>query len=303
MRFLKPDAEVWEQKFPDSSSKNFQEEYIQYMYEHIEKCGRVCYKSEDHIKEGSAKDFVQRMIDSKHYAMLEHGTVYLKLPNGILSTISGLVEKYKQNSYSKCKDVLIHNFENDDIDVMFQNHCCVTTNYRVIIENNWEDDLQYVCSPTEHHIKRNTVCFTTDIGVTREFNRHRVDSIAEESTRYCNYTKGKFGSEITYTIPAWINEEDIPKDLFKSDEWSAIEYWAYCLAVCEDTYNNLIRLGWKPQQARQVLPLNTKSTLIHTAFETDWEHFFDLRVHGVTGAPHPNAKYVANIAYNKVQHG
>ena len=281
MKFIQPNAEIWEQKFPDSSSENFQEEYIQYMYEHIEKCGRVCYKSEDHIKEGSAKDFVQRMIDSEHYAMLEHGTVYLKTSDFIISNF------YHVNPYSK---------------VIFDGmYYYITTNFRVIVENNFEGDLQYVCLPTKYHIKRNTICFTTDIGVTREFNRHRVDSIAEESTRYCNYTKGKFGSEITYIIPAWINEEDIPKDIFKSYEWTAIEYWINCLATCEDTYNNLIRLGWKPQQARQVLPLNTKSTLIHTAFETDWEHFFDLRVHGVTGAPHPNAKYVANIAYEKTQ--
>ena len=280
MKFIQPNAEIWEQKFPDSSSENFQEEYIKYMCEHIEKCGRVCYKSEDHIKEGSAKDFVQRMLDSEHYAMLEHGTVYLKTNNYIIGNF------YHVNPYSK---------------VIFDSlYYYITTNFRVIVENNLEDDLQYVCLPTEKHVKRSTICFTTDIGVTREFNRHRVDSIAEESTRYCNYTKGKFGSEITYPIPAWINEEDIPEDLFKSDEWNAIEYWAYCLATCEDTYNNLIRLGWKPQQARQVLPLNTKSTLIHTAFETDWEHFFDLRVHGVTGAPHPNAKYVANIAYEKM---
>lgn len=294
MKFIQPNAEIWEQKFPDSSSENFQEEYIQYMCEHIEKCGRVCYKSEDHIKEGSAKDFVQRMIDSEHYAMLEHGTVYLKFYNRrkwvseySLEDSTYMGSFFTNNKYSKVNQVG---------DTMY-----VTTNFRVIIENNLGDDLQYVCLPTEKHIKRNTICFTTDIGVTREFNRHRVDSIAEESTRYCNYTKGKFGSEITYTIPAWIKEDDIPKELFKSDEWNAIEYWMNCLSVCEDTYNNLIRLGWKPQQARQVLPLNTKSTLIHTAFETDWEHFFDLRVHGVTGVPHPNAKYVANIAYEKTQ--
>ena len=294
MKFIQPNAEIWEQKFPDSSSKNFQEKYIQYMYEHIEKCGRVCYKSEDHIKEGSAKDFVQRMIDSEHYAMLEHGTVYLKFDNTrkwvseySLEDSTYMCSFFTNNKYSKVNQVG---------DTMY-----VTTNYCVLIENNLLKYLCFICAPTEYHVKRNTICFTTDIGVTREFNRHRVNSIAEESTRYCNYTKGKFGSEITYPIPAWINEEDIPKDLFKSDEWSAIEYWAYCLAACEDAYNNLIRLGWKPQQARQVLPLNTKSTLIHTAFETDWEHFFDLRVHGVTGAPHPNAKYVANIAYEKMQ--
>lgn len=298
MKFIQPNAEIWEQKFPDSSSKNFQEDYIQCMCEHIEKCGRVCYKSEDHIKEGSAKDFVQRMIDSKHYAMLEHGTVYLyrTFETKEECMYSDFTLNYHENPFSK-----IVRIKDDMTNPMGKQHLYITTNYRVLVENNWLDDLQYVCLPTEKHVKRNTICFITDIGVTREFNRHRVDSIAEESTRYCNYTKGKFGSEITYTIPAWIKEEDIQKDIFKSKEWGAIEYWLNCLATCEDTYHSLISLGWKPQQARQVLPLNTKSTLIHTAFETDWEHFFDLRVHGITGAPHPNAKYVANIAYEKTQ--
>ena len=299
MKFIQPNAEIWEQKFPDSSSKNFKEDYLQYMYEHIERCGRVCYKSEDHIKEGSAKEFVQRMVDSEHYAMLEHGTVYLYIKYGSLLDnydeyfkLVDIAIKYKKNKYSVV---------NTKVENTYWHHCWITTNYRVLVENGWLDDLQYQCEPTEYHEKRNTICFTTDIGVTREFNRHRVDSIAEESTRYCNYTKGKFGSEITYTIPAWIKEEDIPKEPFMTNDWTAIEYWMNCLAVCENTYNNLIRLGWKPQQARQVLPLNTKSTLIHTAFDTDWEHFFDLRVHGITGAPHPNAKYVANIAYEKTQ--
>ena len=168
----------------------------------------------------------------------------------------------------------------------------VTLNYRHIVENNWLSDLKYLCEPTKYHEKRVTVKFICDIGVTREFNRHRVNSIAEQSTRYCNYTKDKFGG-VDVILPNWVNKEDfkIPSsevmffnycdDLssetqeFKS--WEAIDYWLFANLTCEFSYNNLIRLGQSPQQARSVLPLGTKSELIHTAFVKDWKHFFDLR--------------------------
>ena len=81
----------------------------------------------------------------------------------------------------------------------------VTLNYRHIVENGWIDDLQYLCDPTEHHERRYTFKVTTSIGVTRELNRHRVNSIAEQSTRYCNYSKDKFGNEVTFCIPSWMN--------------------------------------------------------------------------------------------------
>lgn len=77
----------------------------------------------------------------------------------------------------------------------------ITTNARVLIENNWLEDLQYMCEPTKYHAKRISVKFTTSIGITRELIRHRVFSFMNESTRYCNYSKGKFGSELTFVIP------------------------------------------------------------------------------------------------------
>ena len=321
MKFIQPNAEIWEQKSPNSSSKNFQEEYIQYIYEHIEKCGRVCYKSSDKIGDKPTKEFVNRLINSGHGAMLEHGTVYLRLPNSMFYQIEGLVEKYYRNPYSKCKHVL----EQLHVDsVLCESVCYVTTNYRVLVENGWLDDLKYVCAPTKYHEKRYTICFTTDIGVSREANRHRVDSIAEESTRYCNYNKDKFGKELNYIVPAWFDLKDINEAVsklnpfmsseytekenqgiaaFYTGDWKALDWWLWGLKCCEIAYMKQIELGLTPQQARQSLPLNTKTTLVHTAFESDWKHFFDLRVLGTTGAPHPNMKKVAEIAYNKVQHG
>lgn len=318
MKFIQPNAEIWEQKFPNSSSENFQEECIQYIYEHIEKCGRVCYKSSDKIGDKPAKEFVNRLINSGHGAMLEHGTVYLQIPFKCIDVsaeleipiIEDLVSKYTENKYSQC--------------ITINYVAYITTNYRVLVENGWLDDLKYVCAPTKYHEKRYTICFTTDIGVSREANRHRVNSIAEESTRYCNYNKDKFGKELNYIVPAWFDLKDINKAVsklnpfmsseytekenqgiaaFYTGDWSALDWWLWGLKCCEIAYMKQIELGLTPQQARQSLPLNTKTTLVHTAFESDWKHFFDLRVLGTTGAPHPNMKKVAEIAYNKVQHG
>ena len=141
------------------------------IYKQIELAGRTCYKSEDKITEGSAKEFVDRMIKSGHGAMLEHGTVYLKFESIVhafgIGYLGGM--KYIGNPYSKV-----------NIEGTTQ---YVTTNLRVLVENGWLDDLKYICEPTEHHEKRITVKFITDQGILREFTRHRVFSFAVESTR------------------------------------------------------------------------------------------------------------------------
>ena len=180
MKLIKPSFEIWNQPAG-----------LEGVYKQIEKVGRVCYKSEDKITEDSAKPFVERMVKSGHGAMLEHGTVYLHI-KGIDRTD---ITKYLYNKYSKVVEGSL-------------DHFYVTTNYRVLIENGWLDDLQYICEPTEFHEKRITVHFVCDRGVSHEFVRHRVMSFAQESTRYCNYSKDKFGNEITFIIPCWL---DIPE--------------------------------------------------------------------------------------------
>lgn len=332
MKILQPTTEIISQN-----------EGIKGIFEMIEIAGKTCYQSpikyryynkdktrflnsdcEDFnklynqrdfpIKESiTAEIFTQRMIDSEHYAMLEHGTVYLKIPkNTLVENRLGfeecyLSECYQTNSYSKVR------YNGDFI--------YVTTNFRVLIENNWYDDLNYFCDPTEYHEKRITFRFITQIAISREFNRHRVNSVAEQSTRYCNYSKDKFDNSISINKPSWVNSCEVSAhsceaastgSSFKyycdliADEWAddsmdAIDTWLFGNLACQWSYLRLIRLGWTAQQARVVLPLDLNTELIHTAFVSDWEHFLDLRHFDKTGAAHPDAKVLAASVYNELK--
>jgi thymidylate synthase (FAD) len=124
------------------------------VYRQIEQVSRTCYKSEDKITEDSAKAFVTRMMDSGHLAMLEHGTVYLTIP--ITQQNSYRIDSYKVNNYTKVK-----------LDINNKIYY-ITTNLRVLVENDWIDDLKYLCEPTEYHDKRYTMKFTIDRGVSHK---------------------------------------------------------------------------------------------------------------------------------------
>ena len=295
MRINNPSFEIWQQG-PGISG----------VYKQVERVGRVCYKSEDHITADSARPFVERMIKSEHLAMLEHGSVYLLFdikPNDERGNGGERPwEFYATNKFSQC--------------VERSGKMYVTTNLRVLAENKRLDDLEaHWSEPLPLHPVRVTVHFTTQIGITREFNRHRADSMAEQSTRYCNYSKAKFGNEITINIPTWVKHE------MTGSEWSRqlssgmlkvsgqqfmelarkvadgsatlLDNWVFANIASEKSYMNLIAAGRKPQEARVVLPLDTATELVHTAFVSDWKHFFDLRALGTTGQPHPDAKAIA----------
>lgn len=281
MKLIKPSFEIWEQ--PSG---------LEGVYKQIERAGRICYKSEDKIIEDSAKSFIDRMIKSGHGAMLEHGTVYLKVFNVIEN--SELIDKYKSNKYSVVKEgTEVYNCHGD---ILYGSCKCITTNYRVLVENGWLDDLKYIYKPTEFHEKRITVHFVCDRGVSHEFVRHRVMSFAQESTRYCNYSKDKFGNELTFIQPCWLDDERLklygPYHTVIRDK-SLESIFIASLNNAEKDYIDLIDLGWKPQEARAVLPNSLKTELVVTGFVSDWNHFFDLRARGTTGAPHPQAKELA----------
>ena len=312
MNLIKPSFEIWEQSAG-----------LEGVYKQIERVGRVCYKSEDKITEDSAKPFVDRMIKSGHGAMLEHGTVYLKITYKD-TNFTTLCMFYGKNKYS----VLNHSEDNK---IYY-----ITTNYRVLVENNHLSDLKYLCEPSEFHEKRITVHFVCDRGVSHEFVRHRVMSFAQESTRYCNYSKDKFGNELTFIIPCWLDipegraywhdginyrvgstEENPFGESVNFKAWvnkksNYVEVCDYIQALdsAEEAYFRLMdkwenRVAdrryttgfkgnpWTPQQARAVLPNALKTELVITGFTSDWNHFFDLRARGTTGAPHPQAKELA----------
>lgn len=261
------------------------------VYKQIELAGRTCYKSEDKITQGSAKEFAERMIKSGHGAMLEHGTVYLGVP--VESTIPVDTNgwgKYHKNKYSKGGVICTVNGEK---------RVAITTNLRVLVENGWLDDLQYICEPTKYHEKRITVRFICDRGVSHEFVRHRVFSFAQESTRYCNYSKDKFGNELTFIQPCYLNEAELaqygPYHLVSRNK-SPESIFICSLNNAEKDYLTLIESGWKAQEARAVLPNALKTELVMTGFVTDWQHFFDLRC---ASNAHPQARELAIPLYEE----
>lgn len=169
MRLIKPSYSIIEQ--PPG---------LEGVYKMIEIAGRTCYKSENNITEDSAKAFVDRMIKSGHGAMLEHGTVYLHMEFASKEAYFNdeLALKYHNEPHTKALRV-----RDVATDPKGKQHAYITTNLRVLVENGWLDDLQYICEPTEHHIKRVSARFICDRGVSHEFVRHRVMSFAQESTR------------------------------------------------------------------------------------------------------------------------
>ena len=325
IKVVNPSVELWKQDGYDLES----------IFKHIARCARVCYQSTPKNKDENAYDFLVRTIfkghdllgysninvndkierilsqnsygdldlTSFHLSCCEHATVHLKFPTFIPSAVDMCVNVYSHNKYSRSKN---HN-----------GYIYVTTNLRVIIENYAVDTLNFVDETPNcpYYITRPTICFITDIGASRELNRHRVNSVSEESTRYCAYDKGKFGNGITVAKLPWIPEvdpndegHDYTKGFFHdfeihnnsiikeqhTDYWYAIDWFLYGLQICDLVYRKTRELGWTAQQAREILPLNTKTQVVHTAFVDDWGHFIDLRSNSVSGVPHPMAKELAD---------
>lgn len=275
-----------------------QSEGLDGIYKQIEIAGRTSYKSEDRITEDSAKKFVDMLISRGHTAPLEHGTVYLiarigtPLSDPNYLEIFDLIQRYKKNPYSRVVD----HVSTDGYTWYY-----ITTNARVIYENNWQEDLQYISLPSIHHIKRITVRFICSRSISHELVRHRVFSFVQESQRYIGYNKGKFGSEITYIIPYWLNYNqgdedkiylgsDIADDPLKLNFLHALDH-------CEAAYMTLIDSGCKPQEAREVLPNATKTEVVMTGFEDDWNGFFKLRC---DKAAHPDMQKLANELKEKL---
>ena len=244
------------------------------MLQHIEYCGRTCYKSEDKITEDSCHRFVNMLREHAHGAMLEHGTVYLT--NNVMDKPLNNYDPEHLLALTKNKYTKVFNVNNFEY---------ITTNYRVIIENDWEDLLYLQTEPTEYHYKRRTFKITCNRGVSHEFVRHRVFSFAQESQRYVNYSKDKFGKEIKVIAPDVLS--------FNSyDDMGSYLVWRKACEDAEIAYFWLLENDATPQEARDVLPNATATELIMTGFESDWEHFFKLRC---AKDAHPQAQEVANM--------
>ena len=265
MRLIRPSVELLEQN-PG----------LQGIYDMIELCGKTSYKSP--VKGGKvAEDFVSARVNEGHYAVLEFGTVYLKYPS------EKDFIKYHENPYSS-----IHLVEDGDF--------AVTTNLRVLVENGWTSDLEYLCEPTEHHARRYTARVITDRGVTHEIVRHRTFSFCQESTRYCNYSKDKFGKGLTFIEPQIFDSAKADSDKRPLTAGEAL--FIKSCREAEENYMEFLGRGFTPQQARAVLPNSVKTEICMCGFRDTWEHFFELRYYGATGKPHPDMLQVSTMLYN-----
>lgn len=265
------------------------------MLRHIEKAGRTCYKSEENITENSAKKFVDMIIKSGHTSVLEHGTVYLKIDIDWDEYYRGYTP-YRMNI-----DTMLFNpnikFNSIDSSIY------LTMNYRSYHDLINEIDLQNHLSPqTKHHPKRYSFRIICDRGVGNELVRHRKMSFSQESTRYCNYSKRKFGNQLTFITPSWMDSEyDYESPCRPPEHDKEYKYYILCrgLEYSEEAYFELLKSGCQPQQARQVLPLALKTEIVITGFEKDWKHFLSLRSPkaGAKGV-HPDMAVIADMIYN-----
>jgi thymidylate synthase ThyX len=324
MKFIEPKVEYWPQG-----------KGMKGVWDQIAKATRVSYQSK--AREGeSSEDFVKRVIlkpaliegnlndlesckfdfTKMHGSCLEHGTIFLSMPTDTLIPISlNPWYFYEINAYSKGGKAC---------EVNGKRGIAYTANMRVILENGKLDDLQYMCEPTEYHPRRYTFAVTTDIGVSREANRNRTFSVTEESTRYCCYNANKFGSEIKYARPAWLNEENsftakvatdmgigaqieefygMCRTLSKNgaEFWTADEFYEFALLASEFAYMGMRAKGEPADHCRQVLPLNAKTQVVYTAFAKDWEHFLKLRADNVSGKAHENIQIIAKKTKNIIE--
>lgn len=299
MKFLQPSVEILSQ-----------ENTVAGAYKMAEFAARTCYASTDKMdwKHGEEKsiEFVNNLMKSGHGEPVECNAIYLVWDMVTQDYDHGRYNKYLKNEYSRVKT-----YENDT-------KCYVTTNLRVLLDNGWYDDVIYITQPIEgKHELRISVLFKCQIVIASEVNRYRKNSKGQRSTRYCNFSKDKFGNEIAISMPVDedITEENI-KDAFDRyqkypeeleylfqdfmgndlvESTHPIDYWLFANSVCEFCYIKLTqRFGWKAQRARRILPLDTNTEMVHTAYLSDWKHFLAQRSNETTGPAHPDIKIIAD---------
>lgn len=283
-------------------------------YKLVELVGRTCYKSEDKITEDSYIRFVQNLIVAKHYAMLEHGRLTFRvkgLEPRLLVGVPGVqvARDIVRDCDSLVVSVSLSHLYNEKWAVLrpwfdtmkeiaedvyltgtIPTNTIHETEYgtfNLITSEALDKYLSEHILPPQEVFKYKTIKFTCDRGVSHELVRHRC-AVAQSSTRYCNYSKDKFGGEVTFVKPSgyefWADEDK--------------QHFEKFLKCCEDEYLYMVKKGvFTPQQARAVLPNALQTEVILTMDLDQWEHFFSLRLFGKTGAPHPDMNRVANIAY------
>lgn len=290
--------------------KNSVQQYVQKpgidgMYEMIRDNAAVCYQTDIEKMKLSPKDFVhQVLLANGHTRPLEFGTVYLKLPSAYKDMFCDGQPSDNFLSYSKFRYVA--DWDNPE------NSCWyVTTNFRCIMQGGWETDElafeckydsnylsimeKYWCEPTEYHYNRYCYGMIASRGVTDDFRTHITQSSLCESTRFCNYFKGKFGNELTFIQPYWVSDENTEKYINGTLEDGIDKSTLDELKNEEASYLRLAELGLQPQQLKRVFPLGGKAELRLCGFLDSWENFFWRRCDSHAD---PEAIIIANMIKN-----
>lgn len=304
MKLINQSFEILEQKdFTITGIKKF-----------IERCGRVCYKSEDRITDDSYEKFVNMLESRGHDRPLEFGTVHLKMPWKTFNNFAGFC--VSKGFWDSCW--IKYNIDRESEDKMVY----ITTNYRYYKKLGTLKPLYgyidieefFTEEDNKFYPKRYTVHFITSRGIMDEFRTHVGLSHLAESTRYCNYSKDKFNNEITFIKPCWLDMQDTDEGREVTRNWNfdildgcsiiaeegefddARDAFLTSLNVAEHCYLELLQKGWTPQQAREILPLSIKSELISCGFEDAWKNFFYRRC---AKDAHPMAREIANKLYEE----
>ena len=289
----------------------------------IERCGRICYKSEDKITNESCYRFVKGLVVHQHWAMLEHAWLCLRVTEKLAKSIrrlghgtylnitlngredrfiiSGNIRAWMQlfNPYkwtaaewvdiSRVQNYVYMILDEKTYYTFFTKPESIPHRHLDNVYLSQEDILKLpniTLEEAQKHLYL-TAVFTCDRGVTHELVRHRPASFAQESTRYCNYTKEGFGKEIICIKPTGMNP-------------GQTSIWLEAMEYCESQYFKLISEGCTPQQARGVLPTDIKAELVISTNLEEWQHIINLRYHGTTGNPHPACKEVMTKWYNYI---
>lgn len=289
----------------------------------IEIAGRTCYKSEDKITKDSSEKFYNAMRKNNHTAMLEHGIVIMEIPYEQAKSILG-----RKNYDSLCGNPYINVTglykwcESENENLVISGNVRALLNTRLgcgaeiiypaldklgLLNKGGYKILDYLQIPdykfytvpefsiSDYNIlvqrahSYYTMRFITDRGVSHELVRHRTFSFAQESTRYCNYSKDKFNKGLTFIKPYWYDSVD---------EYATFGFLYNCYSA-ERWYKDMVSVGGlSPEGARDMLPSCLKTEIVVTGNYYSWEHFFDLRYYEKTGKAHPQMKALATLAYN-----
>lgn len=262
----------------------------------MEYAGRLCYKSEDKITVDSHKLFLENLKKNGHMSVFEHSwgariySLYHDANPKALLTLSynarylsiAVIPRNEKSSNNFVGDLLLTGSERAfeefwPVEQKKGIHYLTTEITDFAKDHNRQDLLSM------------TVHFVTNRAIANELVRHRTASYSQESTRYCNYNLGKFGSQCTFILPLWYDCEDVDLNdiatIYRCGV-QGVDNWLTAMKTAEQQYNELIKTGQSAQSARGVLPLDTKTEIIMTANLMTWKHVINQRYFNVAGKAH-----------------